>query len=432
MTEAEAKPVPPYRREIAGFVNQIHSLGDVSPLMGGVLQAVRDQIARQFSKETEAYRVSSEDGKTSFQFPDGTAALIRGQFKALSHAREGFALRTRALVVTLVSTYDAYLSRLIRLMFMTRPDLLKASEKTFTLRDVLAIGSLEALQEGVIEREVEAVLRESHVKQFEWLEKKLEIPLRKELPAWTRFVELTERRNLFVHNGGRVNTQYLTVCEREKVQLQEGVKSGTELGAGQEYFENAVDVITEIGVKLGQVMWRKLSPDEVSDADGALIAVILDELRLNHFSLAERLIEFRESIPRGKHERSHVDLLFKLNHAQTLRWKGDVAGCNDVLAGIDFEPLSHKFRLARAVLSSEFERAAEIMPLVGTDSKEGVARDDYLEWPIFREFRQTESFAVAFEKLFGEPPNVFDMNGIMDFMKTYADAEGRFMLGGEE
>jgi len=119
----------------------------------------------------------------------------------------------------LVHKYDAYLGRLLRVAFYIRPEILAASDKTLTYTDLASFKSLSAARESLIEREVESVIRDSHIDHFNWMEKRFDLPLRKDLEVWPKFVEITERRNLFVHCDGIVSSQYLSVCKAHGVQL---------------------------------------------------------------------------------------------------------------------------------------------------------------------------------------------------------------------
>src|SRR5690606_30868436 len=121
-----------------------------------------------------------------------------------------------------------------------------------------SFGSIEAARRHVIEKEVESVLRESHTAQFEWFEKRLNTSLREKLDAWPTFIELTERRNLFVHNDGVVNSQYLAVCRAHNVPVPAETVEGTKLEASYSYHAQAASCLLEIGLKLGQVVWRRL------------------------------------------------------------------------------------------------------------------------------------------------------------------------------
>ena len=134
----------------------------------------------------------------------------------------------------------------------------------------MAFGSVEAAREYLIEKEIETVLRKSHAEQFDWLENKFGLPLKKGLDVWPAFIEVTERRNLFVHTSGLVSRQYLDVCAKHKVTLPKDATLGNELGVSKEYFTVAHEAIFEVGVKLAHVLWRKLKPEDREEADDNL------------------------------------------------------------------------------------------------------------------------------------------------------------------
>lgn len=95
---------------------------------------------------------------------------------------------------------------------MTKPELLSSSEKNLSFKDLVGLGSIDAAREFIIEKEIKSVIRLSHSDQIAWLEKKLSIPLTKELKIWPAFIELCERRNIFTHTNGVVSSQYCRVC----------------------------------------------------------------------------------------------------------------------------------------------------------------------------------------------------------------------------
>jgi len=129
----------------------------------------------------------------------------------------------------------------------------------------------------IIEKEVESVIRDSHHQQVYLIEKKVNVTLRKALKIWPEFIEICERRNLLAHTDGIVSTQYLAVCREHNVDLKV-IEVGRRLSINTKYYERAVSVIFELGIKLTQVVWRKLAPSE--------IGVAADELN----ELAYRLI----------------------------------------------------------------------------------------------------------------------------------------------
>ena len=83
--------------------------------------------------------------------------------------------------------------------------------------------------------------------------------VRKGLESWPEFIEVTERRNLFVHAGGVVSSQYIKVCKDNEVDLGD-ISIGKEIRVSRKYFENAFNVIYEIGFKINTCAMEKILP----------------------------------------------------------------------------------------------------------------------------------------------------------------------------
>lgn len=89
------------------------------------------------------------------------------------------------------------------------------------------------------------------------MENNFKIPLREGLEVWAKFIEITERRNLFVHCDGIVSKQYLEVCNKHGFDFSKPLSVGEKLDVVPDYFESAYECLFEVGVKLGHVLWRK-------------------------------------------------------------------------------------------------------------------------------------------------------------------------------
>ena len=175
---------------------------------------------------------------------------------------------------------------------------------------------------------------------------------------------------------------------------------GKTVSVPPEYFRAACDCLTEIGVKLGQVLWRKVQPEKIEAADEALIGVTFDLLVLREYALAQTLLVFAtEILPR--HASAENMLICKVNLAIAYKWQGKGEDCSRILDSVDWSPLSDKFRLAAAVLRDDFNSAGRIMRAIGASSRP--TKTEYRDWPLFREFRKSEQFIQAFQEVFGEP-----------------------------
>lgn len=139
--------------------------------------------------------------------------------KEMNSVQSATRLMPRNFIVALISCYDSFFGKILRYIFMVRPQILDSSERTLKYSDLLEFADIPEAREYLVEKEMESVIRKSHVEHFAWLEKKLKISFNKNLRSWPNFVELTERRNLFVHTDGVVSSQYLQVCKQHKCDM---------------------------------------------------------------------------------------------------------------------------------------------------------------------------------------------------------------------
>ena len=206
-----------------------------------------------------------------------------------------------------------------------------------------------------------------------------------------------------MHTNGVVSRQYLEVCGRSSCQLPADVSLGQALPLAREYFEAAYECLFEIGVKLGQVLWRKVQPAEIEKADENLITVTYNLISEGRYQQARVLLDFATGIlPR--HSKEFHRLTMVVNRAQTYKWTGDEAECKEILDSEDWSATSLRFQLAHAVLRNDFRKASKVMRLMGKNG-EDLDKHAFREWPLFKELRKSPEFACLFEEIFGEPLN---------------------------
>ncbi len=396
-----AQPPPTIGKEVDLFVKQIDGLADTLPLAARAIQAANQTARVEFERfiDTECEHIE-KDGRTGIRIQRGHIMRYRrlkGRVQKSALARQ---LVPNSILVALVSQFDAFLGHLIGHLFEIKPEILNSSANTLTFSQLVEFGSLSNAREYIVEKEIETVLRKSHAEQFEWLENKFGLPLRTNLEAWPAFIELTERRNLFVHTGGMVSRQYMETCAKHKATLGEGVYPGKTLSVTREYFESAHACLFEIGMKLAQVLWRKLKPTELPEADSSLTAVCYELLSEGRYKLARVLSDFGTETLK-KHSSEQSRLVQVMNRAQAYKWTGDEEGARGIISKEDWTATAEKFKLAQAVILDRFEEAIEIMRRIGADGE--VNKNDYRDWPLFKEIRKTQQFAEVFEEIFHEP-----------------------------
>lgn len=200
------KAVPAISLEIGVFTKH---MGAIS-LLGANLPAAVNELARAQLHALTAFEDQkcqvTKDGRTrKVNIP----YLLYRDWRKLRENYEHYSLSgqllPRSLLVALVSQYDAYIGRLFRAIFIRKPEIINGSERQITFQGLSTFTTLDEAREYFLEKEIEALLRSSHAEQFKTMERLFKINLTKELDAWPVFIELTERRNLFVHTDGAVS-----------------------------------------------------------------------------------------------------------------------------------------------------------------------------------------------------------------------------------
>jgi hypothetical protein len=305
----------------------------------------------------------------------------------------------RSLFTQLFSEYDAFVGALLKAIYKEKTDLLKGISRQISFADLLDYDNLNAIKLDMLEKEVETFRRASYVEQFASLEAKFGLKLRS-FPEWGEFVELSQRRNLIVHNGGVVSDQYLLVCDREGYKFQDRPKLGDQLKLSGDYFSRATIVVSKVAFMLCHTLWRKLFPCDREIAHQEANSVLFDLLRDGRWNTANAIAKFTLTGPM-KEGISDMDLRIRtINTAIATKFSGDKNGCKTTLESLDWSAALRDFRLAIAVLSDDFPAAAELMISIGKRG-ELVNELAYHEWPLFHAFRESPDFLSAYSTVYG-------------------------------
>lgn len=341
---------------------------------------------------------TKKSGETiSLPIPADRGSEFKRIMESLGIAQSALPLSHRGLFLMLISKWDAFMGGILRCTYSMKPEILENSERSISFVELREIGSIEVARERIVEEEVGAVLRESHIAHFNYLEKRLGIKLRSNLDVWPTFVEITQRRHLIAHTDSRVTTQYLKICSDEKVALGPGTTVGRRLGVSPSYFLEACDVLTELAVKLCQVLWRQLRPDEIKLAEQYLTETTFEMVTAGQYPPAISILSFALQPP-VKFTNLRSKLVCRLNLAQAYKWSGEAERCAKTVAGEDWSATNTDLRIAVAVLNDDFKHAAKLMHELGDGSE--IGPNGYKEWPIFQEFRNSPEFAAAYKDIF--------------------------------
>ncbi|MFF9385866.1 hypothetical protein ACF1A3_35960, partial [Streptomyces globisporus] len=299
--------------------------------------------------------------------------------------------------IGLISSYDAFLSNLLRVIFKNHDEIIFKSEKNIPYTEISAFSTIDDARSYLIDKEVENVIRQSHHDQFAWMEKNLDIKLKEGLKIWPAFIELCERRNLLTHTGGVISQQYIKNCMTHKCSISDSAV-GSKVKINPKYFSESVEVVYELGIKLCYVMWRKFLKDESRRADTVLNEMCFDLIFNGAYSIAEAILTFSvQVLKKGGADRTRRMMV--VNLATAIRLQGRAAEAHKVIDNEDWSAVGDNFKICAASARGDIDEVARLIRHIGPNSKE-IDAENYRIWPVFREMRKDERFISAFRDVF--------------------------------
>lgn len=322
--------------------------------------------------------------------------LVR--FNRLRQSEVPRALET-GLFLALFSAFDAFTGDLLRGLYERKPLLFNSLNKTLTFAEVLAAPTIDVLRLQVLSDDIESLRRKSYPDQFDAIGARFKVELTK-FERWSDFVECSQRRNLLTHCDGVVSDQYISVCRAVGCKTEELPKVGERIQIGAKYFYTSCELIIEVGLKLGQTLWRKTLPEELGESDEHLMRALYDALENGQWARAKDIGEFAYGMRDLSSDRNRK--IITINYSQALKRTGEVDQARVILGSIDWSAAANDYKLARAVLLEEYDEAYALMKKIGIKG-ELLDEAGYHTWPLFIEIRLTDGFSAIYQEIFGHP-----------------------------
>lgn len=392
-------------KNLETFLRHIDAIRDTLPMTILLIQPYNKKANDDFMKflKENVEEIEDDNGKKRILIKADESKIFETLERNASTSSLASKIIPESLFVSLISQYDAFLTRLLRAVYEIKPDVLNGSERNLTFSQLVEMNSIENAREFIIDKEIDTVLRKSHSEQFDYLEKHIGLKLREKLPIWQKFIEITERRNLLVHCDGVVSNQYIKNCTEQKCNIEK-IEVGGRLGVEPKYFSEAYECLYEIATKLTHTLWRKLLISDLKNADRELNDICFHLINSNSFELADILLEF--SCDQKNHFNDSLRNVFIINGALSKYLQDKKNDVKKILDKKDWSASSDDFKLAYSVLTDDFEKAYEIMLKIGENGE--VDQSDYKQWPLFSKIRNETKFKQTYQDIFKEEYSVME------------------------
>lgn len=286
-----------------------------------------------------------------------------------------------SLLANLVAAFEVFMGDMARAILRLHPKILDSKTRTFSWQSILEAGSLEDLREAVLEDYVGELMRGSMADLIGEFRAKLHV----EIPEYVTPDALAEvflRRNIWIHNDGRVSAQYLkrlpATCKRPEI--------GETMSLDREYLAGAADGLVSLAFFVTWAMGCKFKKcADWSAFEGYMVNFPYRLLQDERYTVVKNATtpEIREKVVNESNQR-----VMQVNHWLALKRLGQFDQCRQAVHDWQTASLAKNLQLARLALLDEMEPALELVERIrGTDDLPLV---NWQTWPLLAELRAYE------------------------------------------
>jgi len=386
------------------FVENISCIRDTFEYSEVNLRAQHSKTFANYNDFLSTCDKEERGEKTILKVPEGRIREFLTLKRRKARSQRAIELIPPSYLVSLVSAFDTFFAGLVRCFYDIFPEKLLESELPFLYRDLQTFTDLRDIKNIIIDKNVETLLRDSHEEQFNWFSKALGVSTLKSFDGWSDFIELTERRNLFVHSNGTVSEQYITICKKHSA-LQKDIIAGNQLSVDKSYFEKAYKILYKTAIMLTQMLLRvkyleKAGKEKSSDVDKSFINTVFDLIVEELYDVAidvSKMVVGNKNFTHNAFDRSYI----LLNYAQAYKWSGDDNKCKEVLDLEDWTAHAPELLIPLNALRENYPEVYQLMRQLGKENTH-ITISAYREWPIFKMLRAEKEFETVFTEVFGE------------------------------
>lgn len=286
-------------------------------------------------------------------------------------------------LISLLSSVEWFFSEILHFYYDKFPESTGIQKKTMTLAELKSFGTVNDAEKYLIDIKIEEVLRGNFESWLTLLKSELSLKLGYIDPIEADLIEIYQRRNILVHNGGIVNSIYLSKVNEAN---RKGVNIGDNIRIDKVYLDNAIRKLQKTFILIASELWKKLDKDDKKRGD-VLTDIIYENLLKSRWDICEGLCFF--VINDAKLE--PIDrLVAQLNYWLCKKKTDQFSSIKEEIDKVDFADKKEIFQLALFALKDDEKSFFETLPYALDSKQLNIERLE--EFPIFEDFRKTEEY----------------------------------------
>lgn len=225
---------------------------------------IREDQKKKFSKFTKnelteyknytkfyVQNIKKKNAKFEFKHNKVHELILIDAQNSLSEGRFQRFVRVNSLIL-LISEFEYFLTRILDLTFSIQPKALKFKDKKISFDDFLDYGKDDVVNKE-IDRELDRIMHEDIIDIANILNKKFKLNLKKK-KDWKLFSERFYRRNLLVHNRGKINKKYIDKTGRKSEKKY--------LTVDDAYLNDSIGMMIKYAAVIGNYLIKKFQKNK--------------------------------------------------------------------------------------------------------------------------------------------------------------------------
>lgn len=287
--------------------------------------------------------------------------------------------------ISLLSSVEWFFSQVLHFYYDKHPKATGIHKKTLSLEEIKQFNSIDEAEKYLIDIKIEEILRNSFSEWINLLKTELKLGLSYVKDLEKQLIEFYQRRNLLVHNGGIVNSIYISRVDSE---LRSNINKGDKLEIDKDYLNNAISKLQIVFLLIACELWKSLDKSDKKRGD-VLGEIVYENLIESNWDLCEYLTCFIKND-------TNLDvadrIVAKLNYWLCKKRKGGFESIREEIEKEDFSDKKEIFQLGLYGLLEDKKNFFETLPIaLGT---EDLNIERLEEFPIFEEMRNTEEYKI--------------------------------------
>jgi hypothetical protein len=342
---------------------------------------------------------NAERNKTlSIKFRAADAPELINHVDSIRKVSDHIELLYKNSFISLLSTVEWFFSQILHFNYDKFPESAGIQKKTMTLSDLKTFGTIEDAEKFLIDTKIEEILRGNLDSWFSILKSDLNLSLAYIEPIKDELIEIYQRRNLFVHNGGIVNSIYISKVTEK---YRENVLLNDRLVIDKIYLDNAICKLQKAFLLIASELWKNLDKSDKSRGD-VLTDIVYENLVKERWDICEGLTYF---IIKDSELEVTDKLVAQLNYWLCKKELNQYDSIKKEIGKTDYSDKKEIFQLALFAIKDDINSFMETLP-TALDSKQlNIKRLE--EFPIFKTIRQTEQYqSFKIDSKYFKEPNV--------------------------